>query len=226
MNETQQIFEHGWWTSLAAPETVPDDREGRLLQVGKVLTALAPVFRPLALEVKLCWRELDTGLPALIFPEPPMCLLVLEGAQPRVAIRPSVAAPPPLVLVPRLDCDAIAACFKNGEPPDSNLVLDWQGIRSLAAAVCSVEPLKTITIEELGRSIPAYEPNWFAGPVGDRGFEVWPPAIMDLSAEERVRFTLVVHWSGWLRQGSRERGAIEVAMSLLQASGWMAEETT
>jgi hypothetical protein len=225
MNETQQIIERGWWTVLVAPETTPQDRETRLAQVESVLMALAPVFRPLALEVELCWRELDTGLPAPIFPEPPIRLLVLDGAQSRVAVRPSVAAPPPPVLVPRLDHDAIAACLKNGEPPDSNLVLDWLAIRSLAAAVRAFEPLKTITLEQLGRSIPAYEPDWFAGPVGDRSFEVWPPAELDLRAEGRVRLRLIVYWSGWLRQGSRERGAIEAAMSLLQASGWMAELT-
>lgn len=226
MNEIQRINEPGWWISLVAPETAPHDREGRLDQVENVLTALEPVFRPLALEVELCWRELDTGLPAPIFPEPPMRLLVLEGAQPRIAVRPSVAAPPPPILLPRLDRDAIFACLKSGDSPDTNLVLDWLGIRSLAAAVYTIEPHNTIMLEELGRWIPAYKPNWFAGPVGDQGFEVWPPAVMNLSAEERVRFTLVVHWSGWCRHDSWERGAIDAAMSLLQASGWTTEVTT
>lgn len=223
MNKIQEIDERGWWTTLIAPETSPHAREERLLQVSNVLTVLAPVFRPLALEVELCWRELDTGLPAPIYPEPPIHLLVLKDSQSRIAVRPSVASPPRPVLLSRLDSDAIAVCLKNGQSPDPNLILDWIDIRSLAAAVRAFEPLETITLAQLGRSIPAYEPNWFAGPVGDRGFEVWPPARVELRSEERVRFTLIVHWSGWLYQGARERDAIEAVMSQLQANGWKVE---
>jgi hypothetical protein len=225
MIETQIIDERGWWTLLVAPETEIGDRQGRLVQVDNVLKALSPVFRPLAIEVELIWRELDTGLPSPIDPEQPIQLLVLEKAQPQVAVRSSVAAPPPPLLLSRLDRDAIAECLKNDKPPDSNLVLDWLSIRSIAAAVRACEPIDTIKIEQIGHSIMAYETNWFAGPVGDRDFEVVPPAVMRLHAEDRIRFKLVVHWSGWSRKGSRERDAIEEAVSMLKVGGWKSEMT-
>lgn len=220
MNEPQHVVERGWWTSLVAPETEPADRAARIAQAGAVLTSLAPVFRPLALEVELCWRELDTGLPARTSIDAPLHLLVADGARGRVTIRPTVVEPPPPRVVPELDAGSIAACIGDAPPPEPGLLLDWLEIRSVAAAVRSLHPAPELTIAELGRAIAPLQPDWFAGPLGDRGYEVWPPGVLTLRAEDRVRFTLVIHWSGWLREGSPEREAIESGIARLRSVGW------
>lgn len=223
MRVVQYIDERGWWNSLAAPETLPGDREARLIQAEAVLTALSPVIRPLALEVETCWRELDTGLPAPLYPDEPIHLLVLEPAASGVTIRPTVARPPPAVRVQRLDGKAISDCLCGDESSDPNHMLDWLTIRSVAASVRASEPIDSVTLEEVGRAILPHEPHWFAGPVGDRGFAVWPPAVLTFFAEDRVRFTLLVHWSGWCRDGSPERSAIEGALGELVQAGWAEE---
>lgn len=223
MDGYQRVNERGWWISLTAPETASVDREGRLAQVESVLDALSPVLRPLAIEIELIWRELDTGLPSPIFPESPVRLLVLEGVQPRVAIRPSVAVTPPTLLLPHIDREAMAACLENGLPPNSSLIMDWWSIRSLAVAACAIAPPELIKLEQIGRPVWPFEPSWFAGPIGHRDFEVVPPAVMQFYAEERVRFRLIVYWSGWSCMDSEERGAIDTAVSRLQVNGWTTE---
>jgi hypothetical protein len=224
VSEPQHIVERGWWTSLSAPETDPAGRTARIAQAETVLSSLAPVFRPLALEVELCWRELDSGLPARTGADAPLHLLVEEGAQDRVTIRPTVAVPPPPRFVPALDAESIAACIVNEPSPGPGLMMDWLEIRSVAAAVRAFEPTPDLTIAELGRAIAPFQPHWFAAPVGDRGYEVWPPGVLTLRAEDRVRFTLVIHWSGWLQEGTPGRAAIESAIARLRSRGWRKDD--
>jgi hypothetical protein len=221
---TQRIIERGWWTSMSAPETAPADRTARIGQLDTVLTALAPVFRPLALEVELGWRELDTGLPSPSSLDAPLHLLVLEGAQRGVTLRPTVVQPPPPRPVAALDGAAVAACLSDGEPPEPGLLLDWVEVRSVAAAVRAAESVQELRFEELGRAITPYEPHWFAGPVGEHGYEVWPPGLLRVTAQDRVRFTLVVYWSRWLQPGTGERARVEAAIRRLQSLGWEKEE--
>ena len=221
---TQRIVERGWWTSMYAPETPPADRAARIAQLDAALATLAPVFRPLALEVEMGWRELDTGLPAPESLDAPLHLLVLEGAPGRVTLRPTVLQPPPPSLVPALDGAAIAACLSDGEPPTPGLLLDWMEVRSIAAAVRADERVRELRLEALARSVLAYEPHWFAGPVGEHGYEVWPPASLRVTAQDRVRLTLVVYWSSWLQPGTGERARVEAAIGRLEGLGWRKED--
>ena len=222
---TQRIVERGWSTSLSAPETAPTDRGARLAQLGAALTALAPVFRPLAIEVEMGWREEDTGLPSPSSLDAPLHLLAREGAERHVTLRPTVLHPPPPRLVPALDSAAVAACLTDGEPPEPGLVLDWIEVRSVAAAVRSESGVEQLRIEGLGRAISAYEPHWFAGPVGEHGYEVWPPGVLRIRAEDRLRLTLVLYWSEWLRPGTPERASVEAAIGRLREGGWREERS-
>ena len=223
---TQRIVERGWWTTLSAPDTPPADRAARIAQLDGALAALAPVFRPLALEVEMCWREPDTGLPSPSSLDAPLHLLVREGAERHVTLRPAVISPPPPEPVRALDGAAIAACLADEEPPAPGLLLDWMEVRSVAAAVRADDAVREVRLEGLARPIPPFEPHWFAGPVGEHGFEVWPPASLRVSAHDRLRVTLVVYWSAWLQPGTGERERVEAAIARLHGLGWEKEGTT
>jgi hypothetical protein len=220
---TQQISERGWRTNLVAPATLPKDRDARLAQMDEVLRTLAPIFQPLALEVEFCWRELDTGLPASTTPEPAAQLMQLDQLSANVTIRSTMNGPFPSVTVATFDRDSIASLLHNAEAPDPNLIFDWQAIRSLAARVYTWDSVDAIRLEQLGQPISAEARHWFAGPVGDRDFAIWPPAKLELRAEDRLRLAVTIYWSGWYFDGSAERKAFEKAFGQLQLAGWILE---
>jgi hypothetical protein len=128
--------------------------------------------------------------------------------------------------VSELDRDAIASCLREtaGPQPEPELLLDWCSIRTIAAEVRSFGPLEEFVLRPLGRVVRAYEPGWFAGPVGTTGFEVWPPAELVLQADDRVTLTVNVYWSGWRFAGTPERGALEQAIAELERGGWRCEQ--
>jgi hypothetical protein len=224
--ETQDLVERGWLATLAAPELEASDRAGRLDQAERAFLAFAPVLRPLALEVERCWRAIDLGLPSRgAYPDPAWCILTSSDAPADVVAKPTVASPPPPRPVPRLDRAAIAECLRDGEPPpDPSLLLDWRSIQTIAAAVRALRPLPELRLRPAGRTIRAYEPGWFAGPLGATGFEAWPPAELILRAEDRVVLTLNVYWSGWRSAGTPERAAFEAGIGELERAGWRRED--
>jgi hypothetical protein len=218
--ESQELVERGTIATLVAPERPAADRAGRVEQAEHALGAFAPVFRPLALEIERCWREIDVGLPSrTIEPQPPFCMLAASSSLPRATARPTIASPPPFRVVPRLDGTAIASCLEAGAPPDPNLLLDWCSIQTIAAAVRALRPLESFKLHPSGKTIRPYEPDWFAGPPGTTGFDVWPPAKLVLRAEDRVVLTVNVYWSGW-RIGTPESAAFETGIAELESAGW------
>jgi hypothetical protein len=58
-----------------------------------VFAAFAPVLRPLAAEVVMCWRSLDIGLPSEDAPWPRRHIFAVVGAQAVIAVRPWYAQP-------------------------------------------------------------------------------------------------------------------------------------
>ncbi|MFZ5445211.1 MAG: hypothetical protein ACOZQL_34795 [Myxococcota bacterium] len=219
--DPQDLIERGWLASLLAPPTRPEDRDARLGQLEEAFTALAPVFRPLALEVERCWRELDPGLPSRDATPQPVCRLVTSlAASSPVVPRPTIANPPSMEIVAALDRRALTACLEDPSPTPPGVLLDWRVIRTIAAAVRSFAPGEEFLLRPAGKVVRALEPGWFAGPLGTSGFEGWPPAQVIFVAEDRVELALHVHWSRWRVPESPERSAFEHALTTLEDRGW------
>ncbi len=220
---SHRIDERGWWLNLAAPLTEPEARTARLDQVEAALTALAPVTLPLAVEVERCWRELDTGLPSPQPPEPPIRILASSHLPLGVTFRSTVAAPPVIEQRPALDAPAVRAWLAEDPGQRDGHLLDWCSLRTLAVSVRAAEPLTSLHLAQLGEPIAASAPGHFAGPPGERGFSRWPPLALQLTAEDRVRFRLVVYWSLWSHEGRTERAWLEDAVARLVRAGWTRE---
>ena len=224
--EAQEIVERGWFAALVAPDAPAAARQERLLQVERALAAFAPVFRPLALQIERCWRDLDIGLPSRSAdPDPYCCILASTAAAMRAVVRPTIGAAPPPRVVSELDHDSIAACLREtaAPAPAPNLLLDWRSIRTIAAAVRSFDALEEFVLRPAGMVVRAFEPGWFAGPLGATGFEVVPPAELVFQAEDRVTLTVNVYWSRWRFVGTPERAAFERAIAELEGAGWRRE---
>ena len=224
MIDQQWLDVNGAEIVLDAPFTGLADRAARLDQRGDALTALAPVMRPLVIEVQLCWRELQTGLPAYV-PSPGRRRFAVAGAVPRVAVRPFWSDPPPLETVETIDRDLIASCLTGAAPPGPDLQEDWLEVNSTAMAVSAFEPFDAIKVDLLEAPVPPYEPSWFAGPISNagEGYEYVAPAQLTLRSEGRVTLKLAVHWSRWLHQMTPEREAVLAGLSRLVDKGWTEE---
>lgn len=203
---------------LTAP-LVDGDLGRRDEQVLEVLAELSSVFRPLAVEIRGCYRD-EFGMPQREQPLPTAHILLDANAEGRIVVRPKLANLPPPIVVDDLPA-ALRQHLSQQPPAPQGLRSDWRTLTVIAAAVRSLSPREELALRGLPDPIQPLEPGWFAGPTGKYGWENTPPFRVTISAEYvDAELETEVYWPPWCLLDTPEGQLLNQALDKLVARGW------
>lgn len=220
------INDRGMAYLLDAPWKEPSDREARLAQLEEAFVALAPIVRPLAVEVAYCWRDLEVGMPS-VDRDRSVRVLAVESLPPGTVVEPTRASVS-VERVERIEPGALRAwvAAPGGERPGE--ILDWLTVTTLAVAVRTADLVTEVRMADLERPIPAFAPGWFSAPVGVPGPGFYTrllPILVELRTDNGfVSLEVLVHWALWFESGRPERAMLDHALATLCALGWTNRE--
>ncbi len=207
---------------LEASGSDPGGREKRLDRIRELFTALAPVLRPLAVQVEYAWRDLVTSAESddLDCPDDALIVLAEDPWPADVALSPRSRIPLPITRVPSLSPDSLRALVASRGGEFAGAQLDWFKLRTIAVALRTSEPVTALLLGDPSEKIDSLEPGWFAGPRGLYQYDAIPPVDLELRSDHGdVDLRMTVHWTRWYDDGP-DNELIWDAVRDLETLGW------
>lgn len=187
-----------------------------------VVTAFSELSRivyPLALQIAYVYRD-EHMFPAARA-EPTNRILLAAKAVGRVSAFPVLQHPEPPFIVRDLGPETLREQLWNCKPAPPGLLLDWTQVETLAVAVRRVSPAPELRFRNLKNPVLPLEDDWFAGPVGEQGWERDPPARIALESDDpSITLRTSMHWPPWSDPESPEGRLWNQALDALVARGW------
>jgi hypothetical protein len=214
------IQDDGWRRYLQGPET--DGEFARRDEIAlTALSELSSVVRPLLIEIRDCHRDENGNPVSEEEPNPLVRILMDARAEGRVVLRPKWSNPPQPIVVPELDLETLRRHLAERRAAPPGLRFDWRYLYVIAGAVRSLTPRDELRFKNLPGPIAPLENDWFAGPVGDEGWENIPPMRIHIFSETiNIELSTSVHWPPWCLPESEEGKLFNSALDKLVAQGW------
>ncbi|WNG43197.1 hypothetical protein F0U60_03095 [Archangium minus] len=213
------------------PEAEVPPAEELMRRALDVIEALAPVVRPLAVDLGLVCQT--RGIPLFVPDVPPRVPAVHireEVVPPRVSIESIYEVGSSFSVVPRLTRETLARWCADAlaqEPPGPDYLVTFEELvcTQARARLFEEKPERGLTLRDGGGhtwEAPLelrHDGVWVAGPLEDRPMDA-PASFRITNLEGRLDAHVQIGWALWDQPGTPEHQAMQEALKRIAAQGW------
>jgi hypothetical protein len=212
---TISIADQGLRFERFGPPDVLDGVAERRAAVLRAIEVLAPVVRPLAVEISFGPLDPDTFRVARIEETRRIAVRDLPDG---VVDASDFADPPEPLLVDELTADVLTQALTPPQP-------DWDIAKVRASVTAARITATDLTIEQLpSRPVPEIEfdgDRWVVGPLDAQGLRLLPPIALTWRQEYGdVVLFVEAFWSPWWRTDTPEHAGLRAVEQALTAAGF------